>query len=381
MISFESTEDENAFVSIAQKIASENIRPYARESENKGMIRNDMIKVVNELGFLKLEEPESYGGLQLPLISQVQIQAALSYGDLGIVQGLPGLADGASLLRSMEPKQMNKDQQKLVCEGESTIAFIDDINDKAMGKRLSLTKNGTNYTLHGTSQPTRLGQMANHLILAVLDEEGYPVICWMDKKHHHWKVNKGDYRFGLLAASIAKISFNNEIISQDQVIATGEKADQLIRRTHTRIQIIQAAKQVGLMQAALDYATEYTAMRKAFDQVIAKFQGVSFQIARMVIETRIANHLVWEAATVADKNTEEAEGPALRAIQRAHQGVRYVTNSAVQLLGGHGYVKDYPVEKWMRDAQAQVMLYGREKNYLIRRGKQILATKEKAVIT
>jgi len=125
------------------------------------------------------------------------------------------------------------------------------------------------------------------------------------------------------------------------------------------------------MEAALDYATQYTAERKAFGQEIAKFQGVSFKIAKMVMETRIVNHLTWDAAIKADENSKAAFGLALSALHRAHKGVRFVTDAAVQLLGGHGFVQEFPVEKWMRDAQAQVSLYGRERDLLIKRGEEL----------
>src|SRR5699024_11482466 len=87
----------------------------------------------------------------------------------------------------------------------------------------------------------------------------------------------------------------------DKFLAKGEEENEWIKSDRARIYIIQAAKQVGSMQAALDYATEYTAERVAFGQRIATFQGVSFRIAKMAIETRIANHLVWEAAVKADE--------------------------------------------------------------------------------
>src|SRR5699024_12224784 len=95
-----------------------------------------------------------------------------------------------------------------------------------------------------------------------------------------------------------------------------------------RIYILQAAKQVGSMQAAREYATEYTAERVAYGQRSGTLQGVSCRIAKMAIETRIANHLVWEAAVKADEEEKDASGLALSALLRAHQSARYVTDSA-----------------------------------------------------
>src|SRR5699024_8543690 len=94
---------------------------------------------------------------------------------------------------------------------------------------------------------------------------------------------------------------------------------------------------------------------------------------KMAIETRIANHLVWEAAVKDDEEEKDASGLALSALHRAHQSARYVTDSADQLLGGHGYIEEYPAEKWAREALAQVTLYGRAEDLLIRRGEQVLS--------
>lgn len=91
--------------------------------------------------------------------------------------------------------------------------------------------------------------------------------------------------------------------------------------------------------------------------------------------------LVWQAAKATDDGHSNAEGYAFSTMFTAHKGVRFVTDSAVQLLGGHGYVQEYPVEKWMRDAQAQVILYGREREFLTRRGDQILVESEKKVMS
>ncbi|WP_279401666.1 acyl-CoA dehydrogenase [Piscibacillus salipiscarius] len=233
--------------------------------------------------------------------------------------------------------------------------------------------------LNGESEPVRLAKQADQMVVCGSDDRGNKVVLLVDETNS-WSVEEGDYRLGLLTAGIGRVKMEKEFVSHHQVLAEGIEADQLIKKALMRIQILQAAKEVGLMEAALDYATEYTANRKAFGQEIAKFQGVSFRIAKMAIETRVANHLLWEAAVKADQESEDAEGLALRAIYRAHKSLRYVTDSAVQLLGGHGFIQEFPVEKWMRDAQTQVALYGRELDYLHRWGKKIVGAKESKVV-
>jgi len=89
--------------------------------------------------------------------------------------------------------------------------------------------------------------------------------------------------------------------------------------------------------------------------------------------------LVWQAALKVEEDPSDPLGTSLSALYRAHKAMRFVTDSAVQLLGGHGYVQEYPAEKWMRDAQAQTVLYGREKDLLMRRGEQILETAKEEI--
>jgi alkylation response protein AidB-like acyl-CoA dehydrogenase len=194
------------------------------------------------------------------------------------------------------------------------------------------------------------------------------VIFYLD--HGDWEKEENN-QLGLVSSGIASLQFHREKIAKSQVLSIGDQAEKVITQARSRIQILQAAKEVGLAEAALDYATEYTAGRYAFGQEIAKFQGVSFRIAKMAIEGKAANNLVLEAAVNADRKSTN-DSLALRGLQRSHRAVCFATDSAVQLLGGHGFIREYPVEKWMRDAQAQVMLYGKEKDLLLQYGKRLV---------
>ena len=368
MISFQPTDEETEFVNVATKVAKDKIRPIAHECEDKKQVPSSLSNEIAELGFLSLEAPESGGGLEFPLITQVQIMTALSYGDLGIIQGLPGVNDAASFLRTKSHPFLEN-----MLNNEKTVAFLDlTADDQPWGNQLQLNTQRDGYVVNGVSQPVRLARFADSILVAGVDAEGTSVVFYLDEQDI-WQFEAGDIRLGLLASGIGCFSFNQTEVTVDKILAKGEEAEEWIQAARTRIYILQAAKQVGSMQAALDYATEYTAERVAFGQRIATFQGVSFRIANMAIETRIANHLVWEAAVKADEEEKDASGLALSALHRAHQSARYVTDSAVQLLGGHGYIQEYPAEKWARDALAQVTLYGREKDLLLQRGEQILA--------
>jgi acyl-CoA dehydrogenase len=372
LISFRPTDDEQAFYDLARNFAIDHIRPVARECEESRSVSSQITKKIGELGFSALELPENWGGLELPLISQVQILQALSYGDLGVVQGLPGAGDAASLIRLNPDHPLLQTYKAAGRDGSwPSVAFIDATDqDGPWASELEIRANGSGYILKGTSKPVRLASFAEYIGIQAVDSEGESVVLWLE--NNSWEVLDGDYRLGLLAAGLGRIHFSDVNVGAEQVLARGREAEELISKVQNRIRVMEASKEVGLMEAALDYAIEYTAGRKAFGQEIAKFQGVSFTIAEMAFELKAASHLVWLAAKKVDEHASDASGHSMRALYRAHRSVRHVTDSAVQMLGGHGYVQEYPVEKWMRDAQAQVALNGREKDLLIRRGEQIL---------
>jgi len=373
VISFQPTEEELAFLEVAKSLAVDEIRPRSRECEQQRRVSDELAEKIRELGFTLMELPEHWGGLELPLISQVQIWQALSFGDLDVVQGLPGPGDAASLIRLVPDHPVLKAYRHRVEKGAvPTAALIDATNAEAPFQTLTIQSYKDGYVLNGTSLPVRQALEAVAVAVLAYDGDGNAVVLWLDRDTVPWEVQEDDYRLGLAASGIGRFRFDQAVVPASCVVARGEEAADLIQQVQARIRVLQAAKAVGVMEAAVEYVTQYTAERKAFGQVIAQFQGVSFRVADMVIETQLAHHLVWEAAVQVDRGAPDAFGSALRALYRAHRAVRYVTDSAVQLMGGYGFVQEYPAEKWMRDAQAHVGLYGRESDLLQQRGAQLL---------
>jgi len=372
MISFRPTEEEQAFFDVAKTVAREQLRLHARDCEKRRIVSASISARLHELGFLGLELPECWGGLELPLISQTQMFHALSWGDLGIVQALPGPGEAAPFMRLTPDHPVWRGYREAGQEGMwPTAVFIDG------RETIDVRRHDNGYLLNGMSMPARLALFAEWAIVAANDHAGEQVIFALDQRV--WETEEGDFRLGLLASGLGRLRFSDVFVNDGCVLARGEEAVQLLAHARARQYVLEAAKEVGLMEAALDYALEYTAGRKAFGQEIAKFQGVSFTIAEMAFECRGAKHLVWEAACRVEEKGRAAESIAWRALARAHRSLRYVTDQAVQMLGGHGYVQEYPTEKWMRDAEAQVMLYGRERDWLIRRGEQLLSQQKERV--
>jgi acyl-CoA dehydrogenase len=369
MISFQPSDDEIAFVQLAKDLAQDYIRPMARETEKNKKVPETVTRKLHELGFTQLELPESYGGLELPLVSQVQILEALSWGDMAVIQGVPGINEVSSFIRQ-DPDNPLFQSFKLQLDLQPTVSFV------PYHQSLKIETSTNGYLLNGTTLPVKMGESAQYLLIAGEDEKGETILLWLDNSKL-WNRKSGDYRLGLLASKCARLQFDSVEVSNQQILTTGHEASRILKESMARIRVLEAAKEVGTMSAALQYVTEYTAQRKAFGQEIAKFQGVSFNVAQMAIQTHAARNLTLFAAKKLDQQEPDGVSSSLSALNFAHRTVRFVTDSAVQLLGGHGYVQDHLVEKWMRDAQAQVNLFETEEDLLSRSGEYMLLGQER----
>src|SRR5699024_9584782 len=190
-------------------------------------------------------EPEEMGGLELPLTQQVQVHQSLAFGDLGIIQGDSGFNDGKSFLRVFP----NKTKLKEKVRDESTMAYLSSLTDQAFST-LILESN----QLTGKSLPIRIAKIATDFLIAIKDEEQTTHLVIIPYQSDKQEIEGKSY-LGLINAEIGTVTFNEQITDSD-IIAKGEEADEVIKQAEMRTHVLQAAKQVGLMQAAIEYATE-----------------------------------------------------------------------------------------------------------------------------
>src|SRR5690625_7560109 len=191
------------------------------------MVDKITIQDLHALGLLTTEQPECVGGLALPLVTQVQIQRALSYGDLAAVEGMPGLDDGASFLRVLADYE-NFDQMDLINEG-STIAFINATNEEAFST-LRFEQN----ILSGTSIPIRSSKVATHFMIAIKNEQQEPVLILAERGEKRTEVSGTSY-LGVVAASIGKVTIHSVVIAQEQMSGKRREAEDVGRTTDRRV--------------------------------------------------------------------------------------------------------------------------------------------------
>lgn len=361
MISFALEEDQTLVQETVRKFAEEALRPKLREYEQAGGVPDGLRRQFHELGLGLLDAPEAVGGQGASLTTLALVQEELAAGDPGAAVALwaPSLAAQAILCLGDEAQQKRLLGRFADPKGHGRLGAVGYSERSAplAGFRTTAKKQGARYVLNGRKSFVVNGGAADlHVIFAQLDgtsgwenvgafvvEAGTPG-CKAGERHR---------LLGLETVQAAEVILEDCAVPEANRLQNGDFKKGALQM-FARGALMNAARQVGLARASYEFALDYTQERKAFGKPVAHFQAIAFTLAEMAMEVEAARWMVWRAAT----ELERGEGvPLAEAAALANETAWRVADNAVQLLGGAGYVKDYPVEKWLRDTQA-LALFG-----------------------
>ncbi len=366
MIDFSPTEDELAILEQVRKFSQTELRPKLRECESKREVPVEVMKKFHEMGLSTLDIPQDAGGMGLGMVTSVLVQEALSYGDAGIALSLPGPGYAGHALLCLGNEEQKKRFLSPFSAPEAfnkrgTICITEEkAGANVLEFETTAKKDGTNYILNGKKFMVLSGETAHlYVIFAVIDKnKGWDGIgaFAVEAPREGLKISRHLEMLGLNTIEVNEISIDNLVVPEQNLLNNGNFKDNY-NKMFERIRTIHAARCVGLAMAALDYAVEYAKVREAFGKPIGQHQGLSFLLADMATEVDAARWLVWKAASTIDKGLSAFKEASMAFIQ-ANEAVMFVTNNAVQILGGHGFIQDHPVEKWMRDAKTMALMVG-----------------------
>jgi acyl-CoA dehydrogenase len=358
-VSFALTEEQKALRQLAREFAEKEIRPKAAEYDENSTHPVDVIAKAHEVGLMNPHIPEEYGGLGLPGFDGMLVGEELSWGCSGIAVSIVVNTLGAGpVLLSGSDEQKRKWlppllEEPILCSFGLTEP---DAGSDVARMKTTAERRGDEYVLNGSKTfITNAGQAAWTVVFAKTDaSKGHrglsAFIVPMDSPGV--TVEKHLDKMGQRATDTSAFSLQDVTVPAGNRI--GEEGDgfKIAMQTLDFTRPGTAAGAVGVAQAALDYAVEYAKERVTFDVPIAMHQGVNFLVADMATEIEAARLLVWQAAWMLDS------GYGRRATLYSSFAKRFaadmamkVTTDAVQIFGGYGYIKEYPVEKLMRDAK------------------------------
>jgi alkylation response protein AidB-like acyl-CoA dehydrogenase len=221
-----------------------------------------------------------------------------------------------------------------------------------------LKRDGDDYTLSGEKCLVPLGSDARHFIVIARLANGagasYPHALFIDRETPGLTIGERERNMGLKALLTTRVTFDGCKIPREHLLDGGAES---VSRISNLCRVALASMAVGVARAAYDYAREYAKDRRAFGQAIAQKQAIAFMLAEMAMEVDAMRLLVWEAAWKLDRR-EDATREAHLAKRYASDMALKITDNAVQVLGGHGYIRDHLVELFLRNARGFAMLEG-----------------------
>jgi acyl-CoA dehydrogenase len=358
-ISFALTEEQKALRQLAREFAEKEIRPKAAEYDEHSTHPADVIAKAHEVGLMNPHVPEEYGGLSLPGFDGMLVGEELSWGCSGIAVSIVAntLGSGPVLLAGSDEQKREwlppLLEEPILCSFGLTEP---DAGSDVARIKTTAERRGDEYVINGSKTfITNAGHAAWTVVFAKTDaSKGHrglsAFIVPMDSPGV--AVEKHLDKMGQRSTDTSAFSLQDVVVPAANRI--GEEGDgfKIAMLTLDFTRPGTAAGAVGVAQAAFDYAVGYAKERVTFDVPIAMHQGVSFLVADMATEIEAARLLVWQAAWMLDSGYgRKATLYSSFAKRFSADMAMKVTTDAVQIFGGYGYIKEYPVEKLMRDAK------------------------------
>jgi len=359
MISFEMTEEQKMIVEAVSKFAIEEMREAARECDEAGQVPRELVDTAWEFELIASHVPEEYDGFgEHSALTGVLVTEDLAYGDLSTA--MHALAPGLVAFPILEA---GTDEQKaeylpLFCDEAfkpATAALIEprydfDPNELAT----TATLEGDEYVLNGQKCYVPLAADAD-LLLVWAAENGATQGFIVPKGTPGLEIGEREKNMGVKALATYELALSDCRVPRANRLGGGAGCDFNRLLNHSRVAL--AAMAVGVAKAAYEYARDYAKERHAFGEPIASRQAIAFMLAEMAIEVDATRLMAWEAAWKLDRG-EDATKECYLAKTYADDMVLTVTDRAVQVLGGYGYIRDYPVEMWLRNGRGFVTFDG-----------------------
>lgn len=352
MYGFEPSEEQSMLLGAVKRYAQNDLRPAAREAEESGELPENLIEKGWELGVLQASIPEEYGGFgEHSSVTGVLAAEAMAWGDLALTMAVmaPSAFAIPILLGGSEEQKSTWLPGIVEAEWKPFVAaFAEPRFDFFPGEmHTSAEKDGESYVLKGEKSFVPFADRAQAMMVFA-DHAGTTQAFIVPADSKGVAVGEREKWLGVLALPTYPVKFEEVRVPGDNRLG-GEDGVSL-EPILASAQAATAAMGIGLSKAALDYALPYAKEREVWGKPIAQKQSIAFMLAEMAIEIESNRLLVWEAAWKLDEG-ESAGKSAYLALTGAADTAMIVTDRAVQVLGGHGYIREHPVELWMRNGR------------------------------
>jgi len=358
MIDYLLTEEQTMIRDLARQITDEKIRPVAAEYDRSEKFPWDVMKTIAQSDLFGVYIEEQYGGMGGGILELCLATEEFSKGCAGIAICYSASALGAYPIILAGNDQQKKKYLPAIAKGEKLAAF--GLTEPAAGSDASALqttaeKKGDHYILNGVKHfITNGGDAEIYTIIAMTDKtrgaRGASLFI-VEKGTPGFSFGKKEDKMGIRASSTRELIFDNCKVPAENLLGKEGMGFIFAMKTFDMSRPGIGAQAVGIAQGALDEALKYAKQRKQFEKTISSFQGIQWMLADMATEVEAARALVYASAREVGAGVKDVGVHSAMAKMYASDVAMKVTTDAVQIFGGYGYMKEYPAEKYMRDAK------------------------------
>ena len=351
-------EEQEMIRDLVKQIAQEKVAPLAAELDEKGEFPWELMKLFAESDLFALFVPEEYGGLGKGVLDLCIVIEELSKACAGVSVSYAASALGTYPIILFGSEEQKRKYLPVIAKGEKLTAFAlteSDAGSDAGGIRTAAVRDGDYYILNGNKQwITNGGEAEIYTVIALTDKakgsRGASAFI-VEKDTPGFGFGKKENKMGIRCSATRELIFNDCRIPKENLLGREGMGFLVAMRTLDKSRPGVAAQAIGIAQGALDDAVKYARERIQFGKPISSFQGIQFMLADMATQIEAARALLYAGARYMDSGAKDISKISSMTKLFASDVAMKVTTDAVQIFGGYGYMKDYPVEKRMRDAK------------------------------
>ncbi len=353
MISFQPTDEQESIRQTVRDFAAQVMRPMARSCDEEGAIPSSFLSQAWELGLISSQIPEAFGGYgaaRSPITNALVLEelghgcASLALAAMAPAQFIFALLDQGS---EAQKKHYLADHDRAPYEIGS-LAVCEPVPDfNALAPRTTAEKRKNVYVLNGTKCFVPMGDRASHFL--VVARAGRKVDAFLVARDAAGlSVTAPEKNLGLKPLPMARLELKDVEVPAAARLGGSAGADVMRLLNHSRI--AQAAVLTGISRAVLEFCIPYAKERVAFDEPIARKQAIAFRFSDMLIEIESMRNLTWRGASQLEQGLDATRSAHYAKIIASEKSV-WTTDNGVQVLGGHGFIREHPVEMWYRNAR------------------------------
>ncbi len=373
------SDEEQMFQNTVTRFARERIGPHVREMDEAGIFRKELLSEMFQLGLMGIEIPEEYGGQGGTFFQAVLAVEALATVDpsAAVIVDVQNTIGNNILIRWGNDAQKRHYLPRLARDTVASFALSEaGSGSDAFAMATRATRQGEGYSLTGRKLwITNAAEAGIYFVFANANPEAghRGITCFLvERGTPGFQVGKKEDKLGIRASSTCELILDDCRVPAENVLGEVGKGYKIAIETLNEGRIAIGAQMAGLAQGALHHAIAYAKQRQQFGKPIAEFQGVQFQLAEMATEVEAARLLVYNAARLHDSGLPFLTQAAM-AKYFASEIAENTASRAVEIFGGVGFTKDYPVEKLYRDAKIGRIYEGTSNLQKITIAKQILS--------